>query len=194
MSTKNVSRFALLGLLALEPMSGYDLKKFIDEAIRFFWNMSYGTIYPMLKRMEAEGLVSKERMSQQNRPEKVIYSITDKGRELLEEWQKGDVELPKVNNEVLLRLFTGQDLSVEGNIDLIEKYREKLIKRTEHYSAIDSECLQDANDSFHGTLIYATLRCGILTEQARIHWCEETITALQECRKNSNTGEVNEVE
>ena len=50
---------ALLGLLSLGPMSGYDIRQLIPRSIGYFWNESYGQIYPGLKRLAAAGLVEK---------------------------------------------------------------------------------------------------------------------------------------
>ena len=52
------SQEVLLGLLTVEPMSGYDLGQSIRTSIGFFWNESYGQIYPTLKRLAAAGLVT----------------------------------------------------------------------------------------------------------------------------------------
>ncbi|MDE6129590.1 MAG: PadR family transcriptional regulator, partial [Lachnospiraceae bacterium] len=41
----------ILGLLSHEPLTGYDIKKRIDGAIRFFWKGSFGSIYPALNTM-----------------------------------------------------------------------------------------------------------------------------------------------
>jgi DNA-binding PadR family transcriptional regulator len=38
-------------MLSLRPMSGYDIRKTVQESIRFFWSESYGQIYPALKRL-----------------------------------------------------------------------------------------------------------------------------------------------
>ena len=40
--------------------SGYDIKKAIDIATRFFWSASFGQIYPELKRLQKAGLVEVE--------------------------------------------------------------------------------------------------------------------------------------
>jgi PadR family transcriptional regulator AphA len=50
--------WAILGLLAQRPMSGYDLKHTVDRTIRHFWAASYGQIYPELNRLETTGWVS----------------------------------------------------------------------------------------------------------------------------------------
>src|SRR3954447_15803679 len=49
--------WAVLGILALQPMSGYDIKNQVDGSIRHFWAASYGQIYPELKRLESAGWI-----------------------------------------------------------------------------------------------------------------------------------------
>ena len=73
----------LLGLLTIQPMSGYDLGQVIRASVGHFWRESYGQIYPNLKRLAAEGLVSAKTERQKGKPDRRIYSITGKGREQL---------------------------------------------------------------------------------------------------------------
>src|ERR1017187_5257702 len=73
----------LLGLLAIEPMSGYDLGQTIRGSVGFFWNESYGQIYPNLKKLADYGLVSCKTERQKSKPDRHIYSITKKGSERL---------------------------------------------------------------------------------------------------------------
>ena len=51
----------ILGLLAHENLTGYDIKKQIDGAISFFWKGSFGSIYPALSDMEKQGLVKRKK-------------------------------------------------------------------------------------------------------------------------------------
>lgn len=51
------TRFVILGLLNEEPLSGYDIKKIIDIRMSFFWQESYGQIYPELAKLRKEGLI-----------------------------------------------------------------------------------------------------------------------------------------
>ena len=76
----------LLGLLTVEPMSGYDLRLTIRASIGHFWNESYGQIYPGLKKLQDEGFVTCKIKRQKHKPDRRIYSITKKGRERLTEW------------------------------------------------------------------------------------------------------------
>src|SRR6516225_7848815 len=74
--------YVLLGFLNAHPHSGYDMKRLADHSTRFFWQISYGQIYPELKRLVAQGLVAVEAGSRGMRARNV-YSITNKGRATL---------------------------------------------------------------------------------------------------------------
>ena len=53
------SKYAILGMLSISPMSGYDIKKEVETSISNFWTESYGQIYPVLKSLIAEKFVTK---------------------------------------------------------------------------------------------------------------------------------------
>ncbi len=65
----------LLGLLTIEPMSGYDLGQLIRISVGHFWRESYGQIYPNLKKLASDGLVTaKDRASEgQAGPPRVLH-------------------------------------------------------------------------------------------------------------------------
>src|SRR3712207_7015289 len=61
--------YALLGLLAREPLSGYDLAQRLKGRVGFFWQARHSQIYPELGRLEAAGLVRHAVVEQQDRSE-----------------------------------------------------------------------------------------------------------------------------
>jgi PadR family transcriptional regulator AphA len=75
------SQEVLLGLLAVEPMSGYDLGQSIRTSIGFFWNESYGQIYPNLKQLAAAGLVTAKTEKQKGKPDRagLLHYVQRKG-------------------------------------------------------------------------------------------------------------------
>lgn len=75
----------ILGLPSHEDLTGYDMKKRIDGAISFFWNGSFGNIYPALKIMENQELITKTNTSVGGR-EKITYHITDSEKDVLKRW------------------------------------------------------------------------------------------------------------
>jgi PadR family transcriptional regulator, regulatory protein AphA len=73
-----------LGVLSFKEASGYEIKKEIEDGMfSHFIEASYGSIYPALTQLNAEGLVTLRAEEQTNRPDKKVYSITQAGREFL---------------------------------------------------------------------------------------------------------------
>jgi len=72
-----------LGVLTHGPMTGYEIKKCVEENFRHFVSASYGSIYPALAELAAEGLVTLASVEQERRPDKKVYALTAKGRERL---------------------------------------------------------------------------------------------------------------
>lgn len=77
-------RTLCLGILTTKEASGYEIKKDIEEGLfSNFIDASYGSIYPALTQLAAEGLVTVRAENQTGRPDKKVYAITDAGRQAL---------------------------------------------------------------------------------------------------------------
>ena len=57
----NPTSYVILGILGKRPMSGYEIKQFVDHSTRFFWAACYGQIYPELQRLAEAGLIRASR-------------------------------------------------------------------------------------------------------------------------------------
>ncbi|HEX9063345.1 MAG TPA: PadR family transcriptional regulator [Clostridia bacterium] len=180
MSKINKTKYALLGILSVRPGSGYDIKKRCDYSISHFWNENYAHIYPVLKTMENEGLVVKETEQSPGRPPKNIYSITEKGREELNEWLLKPVEETPARSEFLLKLFFSSGIPLDKTIERLRDGMEKAKKEFEELVRTEENLTSDEqlknNKSFPMWL--ATLRYGKYNAEAGIKWCEETISML----------------
>lgn len=73
-------KYVLLGLLADEPMHGYEVIRRLEEESAGLYSPSPGSVYPTLQMLEDQGLVSSEQ-----RDGKRVYEITDEGRAFLDE-------------------------------------------------------------------------------------------------------------
>ncbi|MFN8373708.1 MAG: PadR family transcriptional regulator [Anaerolineae bacterium] len=80
-------KYALLGLLSEVPMHGYDLKRAFDDKLGDFWSLNFGQIYTTLERLKAEGFVEYDEVSQQDKPDKKVYRITDRGLAEFRDWR-----------------------------------------------------------------------------------------------------------
>ncbi|MGA9636605.1 MAG: PadR family transcriptional regulator, partial [Solirubrobacterales bacterium] len=94
----------ILGMLAARPRSGYEIKQLVDGSARFFWAASYGQIYPELKRLEQEGLVTGSDSAQGAR-QRTTYKLTAAGKRAAREWIAGAPEVFELRDEGLLELF-----------------------------------------------------------------------------------------
>ena len=128
MSKENKTRFVILGLLSHEPMTGYDIKKRIDSTLHYFWSASYGSIYPSLNELEKQELVTKHNQSVEGGRAKIVYEITELGREQLREWLSSPVEKDELRYETLLKLFFGKEAGYTRNLQLIEEFMKKYEK------------------------------------------------------------------
>ena len=73
-------KFPILGFLMESEMTGYDLKRRFRDPIGFFYRASDGSLYPALKKLEHEGMVTM-RAEQRGQRARKVYAITAKGRE-----------------------------------------------------------------------------------------------------------------
>lgn len=103
----------LLGFLMRKSMTGYDLKKAFSLSFSFFSGLSYGSIYPALKKMEGQGLISKQVEIQDGAPNRKVYTITESGKKSFLEALKGPFAPEHPKNSFLMRLFFFAHLSPE---------------------------------------------------------------------------------
>ena len=90
----------VLSLLAEEPMYGYQIAKELERRSEGYFDFKEGTLYPLLHRMEKEGLVRGEWQVVEKGPSRKYYAITPEGRKTLEEsaaeWTTSSQQLLKI--------------------------------------------------------------------------------------------------
>ena len=184
------SREVLLGLLTIAPMSGYDLGQTIRSSVGYIWNESYGQIYPNLKRLAAEGLVTAKTERQKGKPERRIYSLTKKGRERLAAWLAVEPQPEIPRNELLLKLFFGAQGSPEIPIGHLERMRERERTYLHEFRRIEQEEIAK-NQQYPGAPYWKmAARFGQLELEAHLRWAEETLTELRKiARKQRSSAE-----
>ncbi len=128
--------WAVLGLLAIQARSGYDIKRVVDRTIRHFWAASYGQIYPELKRLEAAGWIDGRDGSRGARSRRV-YTITAEGRRRLGDWLHGTETRIELRDESLLRLFFADTLPREHALGLLTARREGYRHMLAYLRALD---------------------------------------------------------
>jgi DNA-binding PadR family transcriptional regulator len=173
------SRLALLGLLTIEPMSGYDVGRMVRASIGHIWSESYGQIYPTLKNLAAHGLAKCKTETHKGRPDRHIYSITTKGREQLAKWLSVPPQPEIPRNEMLLKLFFGAQVPahilIANVLRMVEEHRALLQKltRVEHEEIDENQHYPDA------PFWKMAARYGQIEMEAHLKWAEETLRTLR---------------
>ena len=73
-------KFPILGFLLESEMTGYDIKRRFRDPIGFFYRASDGSLYPALKKLARDAMVTM-RTERHGRRTRKVYAITSKGRE-----------------------------------------------------------------------------------------------------------------
>ncbi len=126
-------KFAILGLINRKPITGYDIAKEFDRGLVNFWYATHSQIYPELRRLTEEGLVTFEIDTRGDRQEKKRYLITEKGKRELRKWFSEFDELESTPKDVFrLKLYflneTDKDTVFAHFRDQLQKRSRKLKK------------------------------------------------------------------
>jgi DNA-binding PadR family transcriptional regulator len=126
-----VLELAVLGLLKERSMHGYQLKKSLSETLGPFWQVSYGALYPALKRLKAQGTVEEVFPKTRVGRRRNVYRLTEKGErafaDLLE--SAGEREPAGDDNGFRIRLAFFRYLKPETRIGVLERRRAALTVR-----------------------------------------------------------------
>lgn len=179
MKTKSRSKYAILGILAQRSCTGYSIRKQITEKIFHFWHESYGQIYPTLKQLHAEGLVTKTTEPQKKRPDRHVYAITEAGYDSLLDWLRQPVELQPDRIEILLKLIFGRHLTPSENIQHLETHRQRMTSTKQLYQQIAQNLRTNIPEDPDLPYYLITLDYGIHTTDAIVRWCDKTIESLR---------------
>ncbi|WP_057914674.1 PadR family transcriptional regulator [Peribacillus muralis] len=116
MNTINTLGYAILGALGRKPCSGYELAQYL-EVVR---PVKHSQIYPMLTKMEQKDLLVHVRVDQTGKPDKKIFSITEKGKETLQKWLAKSPSDPINRDEFLIKIYSIWMMGEENSMELVQ--------------------------------------------------------------------------
>lgn len=184
MSLKHI----MLGMLR-DPRSGYDIGKEFDRSLRNFWRAELSQIYPLLRKMESDGLLSSKDSRSDIGPTRRVYRRTAKGRRELLSWL---AEGPTVGAERIPYLAQVYFLSELGDdasaLDFMQALRDYMLKwlrlleeTQKEWRTCDPRYPDDLPDpDFYAQL---TLDCGLRKVRANVEWCDNAIARIRARKK-----------
>jgi PadR family transcriptional regulator, regulatory protein AphA len=175
-------RHAVLGLLAQEPMSGYDLTKRFDRSLANVWSAAHSQIYPELARLKDEGLIRQVGMGPRGRK---TYEITADGLSELRRWMVDTEPDRSPRDEAYLRVFFLWLLRPDD----AARY---LRRQAEHHRSTLQRYLDRADEprpaSPWGWAGRLALEAGIRHERALLEWAEWALGQVDARRRRRATG------
>ena len=169
-----VTTFAVLGLIARGPASGYEVQQRLRTGAAHFWHASYSQIYAELRRLATLGYVTEREVRQQRRPDKRIYTITPQGETALIAWLEDSWGLAHLRDESLIKLMLADPLPTERVIDEMRR-----LKTAHEHRRGEFEAELAALDTESGRYHRYALRKGVHAQTAFAQWCQEVIDDLE---------------
>jgi len=188
---------AVLGLLKEQPLHGYELKKRLSETLGFLWGVSYGSLYPALRRLEREGAIEvvaepaapappiaatgsltgdlaaarrgNPRAAKQSRRTRKAYRITPAGITRFEELLLADDPHTDDDKAFALKLAFCSDLPAPARIELLERRHVALLTRLNQ----SRRATATRNDRYSRSLVEHRTR----SIQRDLEWVEELLEA-----------------
>lgn len=178
-------KHGILGLLNYGAMTGYELDKAFKASLSFFWRAQTSQLYRELAAMEKSGWISGERVIQDDKPNKCVFSLTQTGKGELTSWlaaQASVEDVGAVRSAFLMRVFFAGELGDEGALELLRDFREKCRMAQEEFAAVDgsiSEYGSMVEDKEHTKYWGITALFGKHYLAAELAWVDEAIALLE---------------
>lgn len=163
-------KHAILGLLDIAPMTGYDLKKNFDASIAHFWSADQSQIYRTLTGLVESGLASVSVVEQSGKPNRNVHTITDEGRAELDRWLRSPLEHAPSREPFLARLFFAGRSGAEQVLALVEERRSAATAQLAVLNSMQGQ--EHAASDLAERLRLATLSNGIAHTQTEIDWLD----------------------
>lgn len=173
---ERTTSFVLLGALAAGgPMTGYDLRAWIEGSVGHFWSESFGQIYPELRRLADEGLIAP---APGGPSEGKPYRITTAGRAVLTAWLGRAPQAERMRSELLLKLFFGRYLGTETAAGLVSGALDRAQRRLAELEA-SGRALR-GGEMRGEELVFALLVAerGLAAARAELAWAERAASAV----------------
>lgn len=119
-------KYAILGFLNWQPLTGYDLKKLFADSEFFYWSGNNNQIYRTLLELHRQGLVTQEVQPQENYPARKVYTLTAQGVAELHAWLLSPPEPPQIRSPFLVQLAWADLLAVEELDTLLARYEQEI--------------------------------------------------------------------
>lgn len=170
-------KYAILGLLSEGSRHGYELKGLYDEALVPSAKLNFGQVYPTLDRLRRDGCLEQDVVSQDDRPDRKVYSLTEHGRKQLQDWLDTPTELSlETRNETFLKLMLARRLTGIDPLQVLKVERRACFARLHEVTQARARAKEEGGPL--QTILLLDL--AVLRLEAFIKWLEDCDELLRE--------------
>ncbi len=159
----------IIGMALENPITGYDIKKYIENGISVFYKASFGSLYPALKKLTQKGYLTMVEQQQGNRKKK-FYQATEDGKLVFYEWLALPVDLNDTTESRLVKIYFFDILPPEIRDQQLKEYELNNLNYLRKLEFLEKQFNEMPDrDCFYFKL--STLYYGICIIQENIRWC-----------------------
>ena len=161
--------YIILGMLYDDNLTGYDIKKYIENGIGVFYKASYGSLYPALKKLTEKGFLTMYEEPLGDR-QKNYYKITNEGKKVFLDWLVLPINVLDGTNTHLAKVYFFDKLPSDIRDRQLLEYEINNEKYLRKLQALENDFDKMENkDCFYYKL--STLYYGICITQETLRWC-----------------------
>jgi PadR family transcriptional regulator, regulatory protein AphA len=165
---------SILAVISYRPSSGYDIKnEFEHKAAGLYWGLSYGSLYPKLKKLEDEGFITTIEADKDGRKKK-LYDLTGKGWRELENWLAQTPASPAIKDELFIKMAAWH---IDMNMDTLCSHLNERKSESEELLSYIKQWKQN-HISFINSVGMLAIRYAELKLEAELQWINESLEAI----------------
>ena len=162
--------YIILGMLLNEDLTGYDIKKFVENGIGVFYKASYGSLYPALKKLTEKGYLVMYEEPRGGRQKK-FYKLTDEGKKIFMDWLASPMNVLDGANAHLAKVYFFDKIPSEIRDRQLLEHEMNNINYLRKLQSLENDFNKLKNkDCLYYKL--STLYYGICVTQESIRWCQ----------------------
>ena len=184
--------YVILGLLAEQPLSGYQIKKLVDIRFKFFWSESFGQIFPALKSLSAAGLVAECETEHTDGRAAKKYQITPAGKDALIAWLSQPVEKESLRLEILLKTYFSNYAAPGVMLDHLAAFEQSHAQQLQILGLFQKELERIPDEDENHREVLRVIDFGQKVNRAYLDWCRETREYFEQKQSAPQTGATKE--
>ena len=160
--------YIVMGMVLDKEMTGYDIKKEVENTIGNFYRTNYGRLYPALSKLADKGYLTMNEQMQGKRLKK-YYKTTELGKNAFLEWLSSPIDLTMSGNAQLAQIFFYGELPKEIRDKRLQEYELFAAQAVEQLENI-AKALPDEDMSEKDYFGISTLYYGLQNAHSTLRW------------------------